>query len=94
MAWFDLLLAVCGLPTLAAATYLAALAAEKGHEVRWTSGPLADGDVALVLSSLVDYRNETAWADDMRRNGVTVGFVGLAASHIAVQSCERVLSIP
>ena len=32
---------------------------------RWSTreGAPVDGDVALVLSSLVDYRNETAWAD-------------------------------
>ena len=28
------------------------------------------GDVALVLSSLVDHKNETAWADRMRAKGV------------------------
>ena len=39
-----------------------------------------EGDVALVLSSLVDYRNETAWADRMRVRGVKVGFCGIAAS--------------
>jgi len=60
--------------------YLAALAADKGHDTRWTSDALVEGDVALVLSSLVDYRHETAWADDMRRRGTRVGFVGLAAS--------------
>jgi anaerobic magnesium-protoporphyrin IX monomethyl ester cyclase len=60
--------------------YLAALAANKHHEVRWTSDAPIDGDVALVLSSLVDYRNETAWADKMRARGVRVGFVGLAAT--------------
>jgi anaerobic magnesium-protoporphyrin IX monomethyl ester cyclase len=36
--------------------------------------------VALILSSLVDYRNETAVADGFRARGVRVGFVGLAAS--------------
>src|SRR5213596_393070 len=40
--------------------YLAALAADKGHDVRWTTDEPMDGDVALVLSSLVDYRHETA----------------------------------
>ena len=60
--------------------YLAALGADRGHDVRFTSGALLDGDVALVLSSLVDYRSETAWADRMRERGVRVGFVGLAAS--------------
>jgi radical SAM superfamily enzyme YgiQ (UPF0313 family) len=60
--------------------YLAALAAQRDHEVIWTSDAPVDGDVALVLSSLVDHRAETAWADAMRRRGVRVGFVGLAAS--------------
>jgi radical SAM superfamily enzyme YgiQ (UPF0313 family) len=60
--------------------YLAALAAERGHEVSWTSEGPIDGDVALILSSLVDYKSETAWADTMRARGVRVGFVGLAAS--------------
>ena len=51
--------------------YLAAIAANRGHDVLFTSAPEAfvDGDVALVLSSLVDYRNETAWADSMRARG-------------------------
>lgn len=60
--------------------YLAALAAAKGHDTRWTSEAPVEGDVALVLSSLVDYRHETAWADALRRRGTRVGFVGLAAS--------------
>jgi len=60
---------------------LAALAAEGGHEVIWTREDTpVDGDVALILSSLVDYKHETAWADAMRQRGVRVGFVGLAAS--------------
>src|SRR5262249_49950391 len=46
----------------------------------WTRGKFIDGDVALVLSSLVDYKNETAWADQMRARGVKVGFVGITAS--------------
>src|SRR6516165_7040264 len=60
--------------------YVAAILARAGHEVKWTRGELMDGDVALVLSSLVDYRNETAWADRMRALGVKVGFLGLTAS--------------
>ena len=60
--------------------YVAALAAERGHDVIWTDEAPVDGDVALVLSSLVDHRAEAAWADAMRARGVRVGFVGLAAS--------------
>jgi radical SAM superfamily enzyme YgiQ (UPF0313 family) len=48
--------------------------------VAWTRGEPVDGDVALVLSSLVDYKNETAWADSMRARGVPVGFIGITAS--------------
>src|SRR6185503_12808082 len=61
---------------------MAAILARAGHDVRWTRGREVDGDVALVLSSLVDYRNETAWADRMRARGVTVGFIGIAASKL------------
>ena len=60
--------------------YLAALAAQRGHEVSWTTGEAVEGDVALVLSSLVDYRNEIRLARSLRRRGARVGFVGLAAS--------------
>jgi radical SAM superfamily enzyme YgiQ (UPF0313 family) len=60
--------------------YVAAILAEAGHEVVSTSGEPVDADLALVLSSLVDYRNETDWADRMRARGTRVGFVGLAAS--------------
>jgi hypothetical protein len=62
--------------------YLAALADRAGHQVVFTRGELVDGDVAVVLSSLVDYRHEAAWATAMRARGVTVGFVGLAASRL------------
>jgi len=59
--------------------YTAALAHQAGHEVVATSGRIVDCDVAIVLSSLVDYRREIAWACLMRRRGVRVGFIGLAA---------------
>jgi radical SAM superfamily enzyme YgiQ (UPF0313 family) len=67
-------------PSSVQMAYLAALAAERGHQVISTSNEPVDGDVALVLSSIVDHRAETAWADTMRARGVRVGFVGLAAS--------------
>jgi len=60
--------------------YVAAILARAGHDVTWTRGDLKDGDVALVLSSLVDHKNETAWADRMRARGVKVGFLGITAS--------------
>src|SRR5689334_18838966 len=46
--------------------YAAAILARAGHDVIWTRGEqmddVAGADVALVLSSIVDHRNETAWA--------------------------------
>jgi anaerobic magnesium-protoporphyrin IX monomethyl ester cyclase len=60
--------------------YIAAILARAGHTVKWTRGEFVDGDVALVLSSLVDHKQETAWADQMRARGVKVGFIGITAS--------------
>jgi radical SAM superfamily enzyme YgiQ (UPF0313 family) len=60
--------------------YSAAILARAGHDVRWTRGDFLDGDVALVLSSLVDHKAEAAWADQMRASGVKVGFIGITAS--------------
>jgi len=60
--------------------YIAAILARAGHDVEWTRGAFVDGDVALVLSSLVDHKAETAWADAMRARGVKVGFIGITAS--------------
>src|SRR5215475_9512628 len=60
--------------------YCAAILARAGHEVKWTRGDLIDGDVALVLSSLVDHKAEAAWADRMRARGAKVGFIGITAS--------------
>jgi radical SAM superfamily enzyme YgiQ (UPF0313 family) len=75
--------------------YVAAILARGGHEVTWTRGSVADGDVALVLSSLVDYRNETAWADQMRARGVRVGFLGITASKLPelfADHCDFILN--
>src|SRR5436190_22936846 len=62
--------------------YVAALASRAGHDVVASSGELVDADVAIVLSSLVDYRRETAWARAMRARGARVGFIGLAAQKL------------
>ena len=75
--------------------YLAAILARAGHDVRWTRQELVDGDVALVLSSLVDYKSETAWADGMRARGVKVGFIGITASkmpELFVDHCDFILN--
>jgi radical SAM superfamily enzyme YgiQ (UPF0313 family) len=62
--------------------YLSGILAQYGHDVRWSRGEITDADVAIVLSSLVDYRNETAWADRARARGMRVGFIGLTASKL------------
>ena len=63
--------------------YLAAIFARHGHEIVFANrGQAPPADVALVLSSLVDHRQETAWADEARSRGIRVGFVGLAASRL------------
>jgi radical SAM superfamily enzyme YgiQ (UPF0313 family) len=62
--------------------YIAALLARWGHTVKFTEGEQVDGDLAIVLSSLVDHKQETAWADQARARGMKVGFVGLTASKL------------
>jgi radical SAM superfamily enzyme YgiQ (UPF0313 family) len=62
--------------------YLAAIFAGRGHEVVYTRDAIPEGDLAIVLSSLVDYRRETAWADEARRRGMRTGFIGLACSQL------------
>jgi radical SAM superfamily enzyme YgiQ (UPF0313 family) len=74
--------------------YVAAILARWGHDVAFTSDEFVDGDVAIVLSSLVDYRHEIEWADAARARGVRVGFVGLAASkmpHLFADHADFVL---
>src|SRR5262245_8790340 len=59
--------------------YIAALARRSKHDVVVSTGPVVEGDLAIVLSSLVDHRREIGWARAMRSRGVRVGFIGLAA---------------
>src|SRR5579872_3640816 len=75
--------------------YLAAILARAGHTVRSTRGNFVDGDLALVLSSIVDHKAETAWADAMRARGVKVGFIGITASkmpHLFRDHCDFILN--
>jgi radical SAM superfamily enzyme YgiQ (UPF0313 family) len=62
--------------------YLAAILSRAGHEVVSTRREVLDGDVALVLSSLVDHKAETGWAAAARARGLRVGFVGITASKL------------
>lgn len=63
--------------------YLASIFAMAGHEVIVTrSDEPVDGDLAIVLTSLVDFRHEREWASGVRKRGTKVGFVGSAATHL------------
>ena len=75
--------------------YIAAILSRADHHVSWTRGEMVDADVALVLSSLVDHKNETAWADQMRARGVKVGFIGITASkmpELFAEHCDFLLN--
>src|SRR5947209_17295716 len=63
--------------------YLAAIFAAAGHEVVVTrTDEILDGDLAIVLTSLVDYRHEREWAGRLRKRGTKVGCMGAAATHL------------
>ena len=63
--------------------YLAAIFAAAGHRVVVTrNDDPVEGDLALVLTSLVDYRHEREWAMAARRRGMQVGFFGTPATHL------------
>lgn len=65
------------------ASYLAAIFAQAGHEVRITNENVLEGDLGLVLSTLVDHRHEVEWAGKARRQfGMHVGFFGAVATHV------------
>jgi len=75
--------------------YAAAIARQARHEVTGSNGAVVDGDVAIVLSSLVDHQRETNWARAMRSRGVRVGFIGLAAQtlpHLFEDDADFIIS--
>ena len=65
------------------AGYLAAIFEKAGHDVRITKEEFVEGDIALILSSLVDYKHEVEWAQEAKkRYGMRVGFFGAPATHM------------
>jgi radical SAM superfamily enzyme YgiQ (UPF0313 family) len=63
--------------------YLAAIFADAGHRVVVTHNDKpVEGDLGLVLTSLVDYRHEREWAIASRRRGMQIGFFGTPATHL------------
>src|SRR5262245_49042444 len=63
------------------AAYLAAIFNKQGHDVIFSQQATPDADVALLLTSIVEYRNEMEWADSARRRGIKVGLFGAMATH-------------
>jgi len=63
---------------------LASIFKSAGHEVIFTDGYLPEGDVAIILSSLVDYKHERYWARRFKKKNrhSFVGFIGLCATHL------------
>src|SRR6185437_11409052 len=62
--------------------YIASILARAGHKVVYTQGEQVKGDVALILTSIVDYRHERLWGEIARRNGMHIGFLGTTATHL------------
>jgi radical SAM superfamily enzyme YgiQ (UPF0313 family) len=70
--------------------YLAAIFAQAGHRVVVSRGELLAGDVALVLTSIVDFRNEIRWAQAARRRyRMPVGFFGTFATYVPEALAEH-----
>jgi radical SAM superfamily enzyme YgiQ (UPF0313 family) len=65
------------------AGYLAAIFEGAGHDVRVTTEEYVDGDITLILSSLVDYKHEVEWAQEAKKRfGSRIGFFGAPATHM------------
>jgi anaerobic magnesium-protoporphyrin IX monomethyl ester cyclase len=63
--------------------YIAAILSRAGHEVSITRGRLIPGDLAIILTSLVDFRHEVAWAKQFKQAFRSpVGFFGTPATHL------------
>jgi radical SAM superfamily enzyme YgiQ (UPF0313 family) len=66
------------------AGYIASILSKAGHEVTITQNELVEGDIAFVLSSLVDYKHEIEWVQEAKKKyrGMRVGFFGAPATHM------------
>ena len=62
--------------------YVASILARAGHEVVYTRGEQVKGDVALILTSIIDHKHERSWAREASKNGLQVGFLGTTATHM------------
>jgi radical SAM superfamily enzyme YgiQ (UPF0313 family) len=63
--------------------YLASIFAQAGHKIVVTHDDKpVEGDLGLVLTSLVDYKHECNWAVAARARGMKTGFFGTPATHM------------
>jgi radical SAM superfamily enzyme YgiQ (UPF0313 family) len=56
--------------------YLAAIFSNSGHKVTIDTNMVPDADLVILSSSMVDYGYEIEWARRIKKNGITVGFIG------------------
>ena len=70
-------------PSITMAT-LGSIFRNAGHEVIHTDGQVPEGDVAIIFSSIVDYKNERYWARKFRHKNIDgrIGFVGPTATYL------------
>jgi anaerobic magnesium-protoporphyrin IX monomethyl ester cyclase len=61
--------------------YLAAIFRRAGHLIRYTNDVVTGADLAIIYSSMVDYRADLEVAQRYRRLGTSVAFVGPFASN-------------
>jgi hypothetical protein len=56
--------------------YLASIFHNNGHSVEHLVNKVPDSDLVIISSSMVDYKHEIRWADEIRGKGIKVGFFG------------------
>ncbi len=56
--------------------YLASILRNNGHEVSLNSKDFSDSDLVVIHSSIVGYKSELELADEIRKKGTPVGFIG------------------
>jgi len=74
--------------------YLAAILSGNNHKVDFKTNIIPDADMALISSSMVDYRHELDWARKIKAKGINVGFIGPFASFkpdLFLNDCDFVI---
>lgn len=74
--------------------YMAGIFKANGHEVEYLTNEVPNSDIALISSSMVDYRNEIEWAKKIRDAGVKVYFIGVFAGfkpELFLPYCDAVI---